>query len=203
MNTNARWQRMRELFHACLDLDQAQQEALLTRECAGDPELKAEVESLLASLEASKTFMESPAAQAAAPSDEPSWIGRTLGVYQILSLLAAGGMGEVYRARDSRLGRDVAIKVLSESFARDPERLHRFEQEARAVAALFFTCAVVRLENQVLAQSIERGVGGVELQVDPAAAALLRQTRARLIHQDAPHQARGNGKEVRAVLPAW
>jgi eukaryotic-like serine/threonine-protein kinase len=62
--------------------------------------------------------------------------GTKLGPYEVVALIGAGGMGEVYRARDARLGRDVAIKILSESFARDPERLRRFEQEARAVAAL-------------------------------------------------------------------
>jgi len=62
--------------------------------------------------------------------------GTKLGPYEILSPLGAGGMGEVYRARDSRLGREVALKVLPESFSRDSERLRRFEQEARAVAAL-------------------------------------------------------------------
>ncbi len=62
--------------------------------------------------------------------------GTRLGSYEVLAPLGAGGMGEVYRARDTRLGRDVAIKVLPASFASDPERLRRFEQEARAVAAL-------------------------------------------------------------------
>jgi eukaryotic-like serine/threonine-protein kinase len=62
--------------------------------------------------------------------------GTKLGPYEILSSLGAGGMGEVYRARDTRLGREVALKVLPESFSRDPDRLRRFEQEARAVAAL-------------------------------------------------------------------
>jgi len=62
--------------------------------------------------------------------------GTKLGPYEILSPLGAGGMGEVYRARDSRLGRDVAVKVLPASFSKDPERLHRFEQEARATSAL-------------------------------------------------------------------
>jgi eukaryotic-like serine/threonine-protein kinase len=62
--------------------------------------------------------------------------GTKFGPYEIQSPIGAGGMGEVYRARDTRLGRDVALKILSESFARDPERLRRFEQEARAVAAL-------------------------------------------------------------------
>jgi len=62
--------------------------------------------------------------------------GTGLGPYEIAAPLGAGGMGEVYRARDTRLGRDVAVKILPESFARDSDRLHRFEQEARVVAAL-------------------------------------------------------------------
>src|SRR5579862_2023180 len=62
--------------------------------------------------------------------------GTKLGPYEIIAPVGAGGMGEVYRARDTRLGRDVALKILPESFARDLDRLRRFEQEARAVAAL-------------------------------------------------------------------
>src|SRR6478672_5135345 len=65
-----------------------------------------------------------------------SLIGRRLGIYQIESLLGAGGMGEVYRARDTRLGRDVAIKILPEAFVADRERLARFEREARVLASL-------------------------------------------------------------------
>lgn len=59
-----------------------------------------------------------------------------LGSYEIISLLGSGGMGEVYRARDARLGRDVAIKVLPENLATDPDRVRRFQQEARAIGAL-------------------------------------------------------------------
>src|SRR5579864_1146397 len=62
--------------------------------------------------------------------------GTKLGQYEILAPLGAGGMGEVYRARDPQLGRDVAIKILPSSWSADPERLRRFEQEARAAAAL-------------------------------------------------------------------
>src|ERR1700704_2207099 len=62
--------------------------------------------------------------------------GTKLGPYEILAPIGAGGMGEVYRAKDTRLGRDVALKILPESFAREPDRLRRFEQEARAAAAL-------------------------------------------------------------------
>lgn len=76
-----------------------------------------------------------------APSRDPTNvtpppIGKQIGAYRIRSLLGAGGMGEVYRATDTTLARDVAIKVLPASFARDPERLHRFEREARVLAAL-------------------------------------------------------------------
>lgn len=62
--------------------------------------------------------------------------GSKLGPYEILAAIGAGGMGEVYRARDPRIGRDVAIKVLPASYSSDPERLRRFEQEARATGAL-------------------------------------------------------------------
>src|SRR5512137_2417224 len=62
--------------------------------------------------------------------------GTRLGPYEILGFVGAGGMGEVYRARDPRLGREVAIKILPEEVGRDPERLARFDREARAVAAL-------------------------------------------------------------------
>src|ERR1700722_10858237 len=98
MNAGARWQRVRELFHVCTELDPAQRDALLTQECADDSEMRSEVESLIASLAESSPFMETPAAAHFFPSDEPTWIGRTLGAYKIISLLAAGGMGEVYRA---------------------------------------------------------------------------------------------------------
>src|SRR5215472_2748958 len=66
----------------------------------------------------------------------PFSVSDKFGPYQILALIGAGGMGEVYRARDTRLGRDVAIKILPEEFARDQDRMRRFSQEARAVAAL-------------------------------------------------------------------
>jgi serine/threonine protein kinase len=66
----------------------------------------------------------------------PHSAGRRLGPFEIVALIGAGGMGDLYRARDPRLGRDVAIKVLPVAFSADPDRLHRFEREARAAAAL-------------------------------------------------------------------
>jgi serine/threonine protein kinase len=66
----------------------------------------------------------------------PLFVGDKLGHYQIVSLLGQGGMGEVYRAKDTKLDRDVAIKVLPQVLARDPERLARFEREAKVLASL-------------------------------------------------------------------
>src|SRR5207249_1258886 len=99
-----------------------------------------EVESLIRFHEQADNFIEAPAlevaAQLQAESHNHSLVGRQLGPYQILSLLGAGGMGEVYRAQDTRLDREVAIKVLPPHLAQDPEALARFKREAKAVAAL-------------------------------------------------------------------
>ena len=85
-------------------------------------------------------FLEDPALAAAAPmisETGPSVLtGRRLGVYQVQALLGVGGMGEVYRAHDTRLRRDVAIKILPRAFTADPDRLARFEREARVLASL-------------------------------------------------------------------
>ena len=75
--------------------------------------------------------------------------GRSLGAYQLQTLVGAGGMGEVYRARDTKLGRDVAIKILPQAFTSDPDRLARFEREARMLAALNHPniCAIYGFEE--------------------------------------------------------
>ena len=108
--------------------------------CGPDQELRRTVEALLAHAPAAERFLESPigelAAHVLADSHRPSLTGRQIGRHQILSLLGAGGMGEVYRARDTTLGRDVAIKVVASAFLSDPERLARFEREARVLATL-------------------------------------------------------------------
>jgi serine/threonine-protein kinase len=138
--TSERWQQIERLYHDALELAPEYRLAFLDQACAGDDELRREVESLLASHDEAASFIEkSPedvAAGMLAEEQAHSVIGRTLGHYRISSLLGAGGMGEVYRARDLRLDRDVAVKLLPEHLAENPEALRRFEREAKAVAAL-------------------------------------------------------------------
>src|SRR6516225_1736477 len=130
--TPERWQQVKGLLQEALELAPAQRQAFLDRACSNDDSLRREVESLLSSDDkARSTFLQS------APNVRLALTkGTRLGDFEILSLLGAGGMGEVYRARDHRLDRDVAIKVLPRFVSLDPERLRRFEQEAKAAAAL-------------------------------------------------------------------
>src|SRR5262249_3420945 len=111
-----RWPEIEELFHAALKLEESQRATFLDQACQGDEGLRQEIESLLASDAQAADFIESPAAELMARSmtdaDSSSLTGQQLGTYQILSLLGAGGMGEVYKARDTRLNRTVAIKIL-------------------------------------------------------------------------------------------
>ena len=115
----------------------ADRDAFLKEACGQDEALRQEVESLLAYESASSEFLEGPAAAvvAGAPGST-QMLNRQLGPYTIVAPLGAGGMGEVYRARDSKLGRDVAIKILPAHFTADPERRARFAREARTLATL-------------------------------------------------------------------
>ena len=135
-----RWATVERLYHAALTRPADERAAFLAGACAGDEELRREIESLLAQSASADAVLTRGAAVAAAGlvSDVGRSVltGRRLGAYQILAPLGAGGMGEVYRARDTRLGRDVAIKILPRMFTSDPERLARFEREARMLAAL-------------------------------------------------------------------
>ena len=142
--TPDRHQQVGDLFHRALDLDTAIRPEFLRRACADDEELRHEVESLLAAHDRAEAFIATPAIEYPPPpamhgSAEPAPSGpppRTVGPYLIVGLLGRGGMGEVYRGYDSRLGRDVAIKILPDEFARDAGRRSRFEREARMLAAL-------------------------------------------------------------------
>ncbi len=130
--TPERWQQIHDVLAKALELSPGDRSAFLNRACSSDPSLRQEVETLLAS---SDDVRSSFLAQLSTPRVTLT-AGTRLGEYEVKALLGSGGMGEVYRARDSRLGRDVAIKVLPSFLSSDPDRLRRFEQEARASAAL-------------------------------------------------------------------
>ena len=129
--TGKRWQQVKTVLEAALQMDSAERRAYLDQACSSDQSLRSEVESLLAADKQAQTnFLQTP------PVAMRLEKGTRLGDYEIQSLIGAGGMGEVYRARDLRLRRDVAVKVLPAVVSSDPERLRRFEQEATAAAAL-------------------------------------------------------------------
>jgi predicted ATPase/serine/threonine protein kinase len=136
--SSERWERTKEILEQALRLASQQRPAYLDSACRGDADLRREVESLIASYEeAGSQFLGAAAPdvlQLAPPRGLTS--GTKLGPYEIVGLLGAGGMGEVYRARDPRLERIVAIKVLPAAFSADRDRLHRFAQEARSASAL-------------------------------------------------------------------
>jgi eukaryotic-like serine/threonine-protein kinase len=133
-----RWVRVKALLHAALEREPEARQAFLTTACAGDTDLRRQVELLLAKEQDANSFLETPALGYSTVTETVplSRVGSQFGPYRIVSLLGAGGMGEVYRAHASKLGRDVAIKTLPPAFARDPERLARFRREARALASL-------------------------------------------------------------------
>ncbi|MDQ3488919.1 MAG: protein kinase [Acidobacteriota bacterium] len=135
-----RRQRIEDLCDAALDRDARERAAFVARACGDDEALRLEVEALLTHAQKAEGFLATPIGEVAALvlADEQgaSLVGRQIGSHRILSLLGAGGMGEVYRAHDTKLGRDVAIKVGSDAFLSIPERRARFEREARVLAAL-------------------------------------------------------------------
>jgi Tol biopolymer transport system component len=138
-----RWRQIDDLFQAALQRPADERGAFLAAACAGDDALEREVRSLLLADERGGTLLETPLAEVAADVigdgiDRPPALadGAPVGPYRVLGRLGAGGMGEVYRAHDPRIGREVAIKVLPAAYALDTGRLRRFEQEARAAGAL-------------------------------------------------------------------
>jgi eukaryotic-like serine/threonine-protein kinase len=124
------WDDLEALFHEALAHAPADRAAFLAERCAGRPDLQAEVEALLRPHGRAASALEAPMT----PQRQLK-AGARFGSYEVLSELDAGGMGEIYRARDTRLGRDVALKVLPTSFLNDVERRARFEREARARCA--------------------------------------------------------------------
>lgn len=160
MRTPDTWLRVEQIFHAALERPPDQRSAFLAGACEGDPALQREVESLLAQEEGPllREGVQALARRMTAGSRE----GSRLGAYVLGPLLGEGGMGEVYRARDTRLDRDVAIKLLPVDLARDPERRRRSEREARVLAALNHPniAALFGLEE-------EDGLAGLVLELVP------------------------------------
>jgi serine/threonine protein kinase/Tol biopolymer transport system component len=151
--TPERWKQTEKLYHAARDRPPGERVAFLAEACPDDEALRRDVESLLNEQISADGLLDAPFRAAAHIESEvtpPAALsGHTLGAYHLRSLLGAGGMGEVYRARDTKLGRDVAIKILPRAVTSDPDRLARFEREARMLAALNHPniCAIYGLEE--------------------------------------------------------
>ena len=197
--TPERWRQIMNIFEAATQRQPEEHDAFLADACGADNELRGEINALLAARREAVGF-------GSVPLFMPSQYlenGRFIGPYRIEGLLGAGGMGEVYRARDTRLDRDVAIKVLPEAWSADRDRLRRFAQEARATAALNHPriCTIYDvgheagtdylvleyLEGESLADRLSRG----PLQLDEAmraaieiADALDKAHRAGIVHRD-------------------
>src|SRR5258705_11240681 len=148
----ARRRRVDEVCDGALDRDPGERAAFVAAACGDDEALRQEVEALLAHAQTGEDFLSASTGAVAAnvlgDVRGALLVGRQIGSYMILSLLGAGGMGDVYRARDTKLGRDVAIKVVANVFLSDPERLAPFAREGRGPATLHHphTVAVCGLE---------------------------------------------------------
>ena len=137
--TPDRWEQISRVYYATLKVAETERAAFIEKACDKDAELRHEVESLLATHPETGDFSSKPAVEGVtqAVMEEPrSLVGRQLGSYQILGMLGAGGMGVVYKAKDTRLNRTVAIKILPRVLSERADLRQRFEREARAIASL-------------------------------------------------------------------
>lgn len=200
-------QRLEELFHEALELDQEGRANLIARIRNSNPELVVEVESLIAAHEWPEGFIDSPAyevnAELIATPGPALEVGQIVGHYEVESLLGKGGMGEVYLAKDAKLDRKVALKILPAEFTTHKVRLHRFIQEAKAVSSLNHPniitiheigqtdgahfIATEFIDGQTLKQRIARGrmelPDALEVSIQ-AASALQAAHDAGIVHRD-------------------
>ena len=181
--TSERWERIEQLFHSATERTGEDRAAYLERACVGNAELRREVESLLAHGKTAEGWLGGEALKEMAEevlelTRGLSLSGQQLGPYQVLSAIGAGGMGEVYRARDTRLNRFVAIKVLPKQLVQRSELRERLEREARTIASLNHPhiCALYDvgrqdgvdylvleyLEGETLAERLKKGALPIE-----------------------------------------
>ena len=161
MTDGPSWKDVKRVFQAALDHESHQREAFVREACGEDGALRGQVESLLVAHESAGSFAERPAIGCVAVTIEGESgcalrRGDVFGAYQIIQWLGAGGMGEVYRALDPKLNREVALKVLPELFALDSDRLLRFRREAQVLASLNHPniAAIYGLEETVGRQAL-------------------------------------------------
>jgi len=203
-----RWQEVERIYHLTLEREASERSTFLVQACAGDEALRREVESLLTYEHQAESFIEEPALEVAArimaAEHSPIRAGDRFNQYRILSLLGAGGMGEVYLAEDTSLRRNVTLKFLPAVLTKDKAHLQRFEVEARAVAALSHPnvciiheviqsedgrhCIVMEyIEGMTLRQRMAQDQIGVDEALDIAiqiASALCSAHRAKIVHRD-------------------
>ena len=195
------------LYHLASELAPAERSAFLDEVCGGDEALRREVESLLAARDRAGDYFAVPAMEVAAgllaEENYPSLAGQSLSHYQVLSLIGKGGMGEVYLAKDTRLRRKVALKLLPAQFMQYADRARRFEREARAASSLnhpnvitIFEVGLVNGRHFISAEYIEgqtlrRRLEGDQLKLPGAldvaaqiASALAAAHEAGIVHRD-------------------
>src|SRR5688500_5046518 len=162
MRTPAEWEQVRRLFHDALVLPPDDRAAFLRRQLGEDDETYQEVVSLLGAHPAAEGFLSDGPGRMVDDDDLPPAArflpGARLGAFEIIGPLGSGGMSDVYRARDTRLDRDVAIKVLSRELADDPHSRDRFEREAKAVSRLTHPHICTRSEERRVGKAGSAGV---------------------------------------------
>jgi serine/threonine protein kinase len=202
-----RYSKIDSLVEAALEMKPDERSSFLERACAGDADLRREVESLLDACHDAESFIETPAMEMAARSlaedSSLSLRGKTVGRYQVMSLLGEGGMGEVHLALDAKMNRKVALKLLPVQFTQSPDRIARFQRESRAASALNHPNIVTTYEigvdrgihfiaseyidGDTLRRRISRGKLSMKEALDitiQAASALAAAHAAGIIHRD-------------------
>ncbi len=201
------WQKVREVFDAALRHEPEDRQNYLNKACGDDKDLLTEVESLFSSFDKSGDFMETPAVAQVADVIESDTkaleTGTRFGHYEVIRQIGIGGMGEVYLAKDQKLDRHVAIKILNEKFSRDESNLKRFVREAKAASALNHPNILVIheigenedvhyivsefIEGTTLREVLTQSQMGLERVLDLAiqiAGALSAAHEAHLVHRD-------------------